>query len=110
MPTWDFQCVNPECTQRQTVSNPKCDIEAARPRHCRKPMEVVWSGMMGVSTFEPFVTTNIHPQGIPIKVTSRSQLRSLCNQYGLNQLDDPGVTMREGKLVKLPKIGVKYFT
>jgi hypothetical protein len=39
--------------------------------------------------FEPFVTRNIRPDGIPVLVESQRQLSSLCNEYKLNHLDDP---------------------
>jgi putative FmdB family regulatory protein len=41
------------------------------------------------SVFQPFVTRNILPGGVPVYVKSQGQLSSLCNEHKLNHVDDP---------------------
>lgn len=39
--------------------------------------------------FQEFVTRNIDPSGVPIRIKSQSQLSSLCNEHKLIHMDDP---------------------
>lgn len=53
----------------------------------------------------PYVTTNIHPNGKPIEVTSDSHLQKLCREHGVTPRPDAafinktyeGVDFRTGK-------------
>lgn len=109
MPRWDFEC--PKCKHiEMDVTGSNAEFEKIRPQHCGAPMELVWlSPNLATKAFEAFVTTHIDPDGKPLRVGSQSELSRICHQHGLNQVDDPGVEMTEGKLYKIPK-KVTYFT
>lgn len=107
MPRWDFVC--DDCGHTQEGVSHKCDVEAARPSHCGKPMTTLWNEFKpAVFTFEPFETCNILPDGSKIRIHSKSQLSRLCNEYGLAHTPEPDKVMRDGKLVPKEKTGVVY--
>ena len=62
----------------QTQSCPRCGGEGERLFSRYSP-----------KIFQPFVTRNILPGGVPIEVKSQGQLSSLCNEHHLVHLDDP---------------------
>lgn len=109
MPTWDFEC---QCGHRERKETNVCNVETVRPQHCGAPMEIDWSGgKIATSVFQAFDTKNIDPEGRSVHVGSRKELSSLMNKHGLNHVDDPGISMQGGQLVKKsPAIGRKYFT
>lgn len=75
-------------------------------------MEILWHGAkIGVSAFQAFDTTNIDPEGRSIHVGSRTELSRLMNTHGLNHIDDPGLEMQGGQMVKKrPNVARRYFT
>jgi len=109
MPIWDFEC---KCGHRERKETNVCNVESVRPKHCGKPMVIDWSGAkIGTSAFQAFDTTNIDPDGRSIHVGSRKELSSLMNKHGLNHIDDPGLKMEGGTLVKKrPSVGRRFFT
>jgi hypothetical protein len=70
------------------------------PHHCGKPMEVDFrTYRQSTTVFESYTTTNIHPEGKPIKVLNSAHLRSLETEYGVKRCDDPHLVARGNELV-----------
>ena len=89
MPTWDFQCSACEKKALDVVYH-RCDPEPVWPICCGERMEMLFSTKVSPA-FEPFTTTNIHPEGKPLKVRTRKDLISFQNEFGVQQVDDPNL-------------------
>jgi len=100
MPTWDFQCSACEKKALDVVYH-RCDPEPIWPICCGERMEMLFANWKTpVTVFETFTTTNLHPEGEEITVTSQTQLSHLQNEMGVQRVDDPHLRADEGRFVR----------
>lgn len=79
MPLFEYRCSN--CTRiTERYFRRFAESERAQRCACGGHMEKLLSAFC-FQRFRPFVTRNIHPEGKPIHITSRSHLERLCRDY-----------------------------
>ncbi len=100
MPRWDFECS--ECKKKELdLVHHRCDPELIWPSCCGQRMEMLFGNWNNpVTVFESFTTTNLHPDGQEITVTSQTQLSRLQNEMGCQRVDDPHLRADEGRFVR----------
>lgn len=87
---------------------PMSDPESAAPDHCGEKMSIYWQALeIGVSTFEPFVTRNIHPDGKPLLVRNTGDLKRYYKEYGVIHVPDPDLVAVGSEIRKKEKWNVK---
>ncbi len=83
MPLFDYRCENCKVLVEQFV---KRHDDIVLCPECKNPMKKLLGGFRfqyaSGDFFEPYVDTDIHPDGKPIKIETKEQFFSTCRKYG----------------------------
>jgi hypothetical protein len=94
LPIYEIQCI--DCGKVSEHFSFAPSTEDFPCPKCLGPTKRLYS-LCHMKMFQSFCTRNILPDGTPITITSQKQLSSLCNEFGLNHLDDPKAEVKHAK-------------
>lgn len=89
MPLFDESCSRCKTTKERYYAKFKkkpdpCDACGGKvDRHVSGATFHDFNRIMKTSDAQPYVTTNIHPEGKPIEIRSHGQLQRECKKYGV---------------------------